>query len=180
MEEENKKLMTLIFPVREGEVLLGMKKVRWGAGNWNGFGGKVKVGDEKEEGEEDEAIESAAVRELAEEVGLIANSIEKKGVITFHNAKINTTAEVHVFTTDDFSGEPTESDEMTPQWFKVSELPLSEMWRADKEWVPRVFEEGEFKGEFFYNENDELVDFSVENTKEEEKELSPEPRITLR
>ena len=142
MENDNKKLMTLCFPMREGKVLLGMKKVRWGAGNWNGFGGKVKVGDEKETGAEDEVIEAAVVRELAEEVGLVANSINKKGIVTFHNAKGNWTAEVHVFTTDDFSGEPTESDEMTPKWFKASELPLSEMWRADKEWVPRVFEEG--------------------------------------
>lgn len=174
---EEKKLMTLCFPVREGEVLLGMKKLRFGAGNWNGYGGKVKIGDEKTEGEEDETIEAAVIRELMEEVGLTANSIEKKGVVVFHNAKDNWTAEVHVFTTDNFTGEPVESDEMAPRWFKVGELPLDKMWRADKEWVPEVFKPGRFEGEFFYDKEDNLTSFEVRSI---EPELSPEPKIPTR
>lgn len=47
------KLLTLVMVVQPGRVLLGMKKRGFGAGRWNGFGGKVHAG---------ETIEDAARR----------------------------------------------------------------------------------------------------------------------
>lgn len=47
------KLLTLVMVVQPGRVLLGMKKRGFGAGRWNGFGGKVQAG---------ETIEDAARR----------------------------------------------------------------------------------------------------------------------
>lgn len=47
------KLLTLVMVVQPGKVLLGMKKRGFGAGRWNGFGGKVQSG---------ESIEDAARR----------------------------------------------------------------------------------------------------------------------
>lgn len=47
------KLLTLVLVVQPGRVLLGMKKRGFGAGKWNGFGGKVQPG---------ETIEQAAHR----------------------------------------------------------------------------------------------------------------------
>lgn len=47
------KLLTLVLVVQPGRVLLGMKKRGFGAGKWNGFGGKVQPG---------ESIEDAARR----------------------------------------------------------------------------------------------------------------------
>lgn len=47
------KLLTLVLVVQPGRVLLGMKKRGFGAGKWNGFGGKVEHG---------ETIEQAARR----------------------------------------------------------------------------------------------------------------------
>ena len=47
------KLLTLLFVVESDRVLLGMKKRGFGAGRWNGFGGKVDL---------DETIEEAAKR----------------------------------------------------------------------------------------------------------------------
>lgn len=44
------KLLTLVLVVRPGRVLLGMKKRGFGAGKWNGFGGKVQQGETIEEG----------------------------------------------------------------------------------------------------------------------------------
>eukprot|EP00729_Bicosta_minor_P028396 gene28396-12164_t len=58
------KRLTLIL-LRELEtsrILLGMKKRGFGAGKWNGFGGKVEVG---------ETIVEGAVREMQEESGLV-------------------------------------------------------------------------------------------------------------
>lgn len=44
------KLLTLVLVVRPGRVLLGMKKRGFGAGKWNGFGGKVQPGETIEDG----------------------------------------------------------------------------------------------------------------------------------
>ncbi len=52
-ERPPNKLFTLLFVLRPGQVLLGMKKRGFGKGRWNGFGGKVHKG---------ESIEEAAIR----------------------------------------------------------------------------------------------------------------------
>ena len=39
-----RKVSTLVLLVRDGRALLGMKKRGFGAGKWNGFGGKVEPG----------------------------------------------------------------------------------------------------------------------------------------
>ena len=58
-----RKVMTNAFLLREStqglEVLLGEKKRGWMTGIWNGFGGKVEVG---------ESVPAAALRELQEGV----------------------------------------------------------------------------------------------------------------
>ncbi|XP_074821301.1 oxidized purine nucleoside triphosphate hydrolase isoform X1 [Natator depressus] len=68
------KLFTLVLVVEPQRVLLGMKKRGFGAGRWNGFGGKVQAG---------ETIEQAAHRELLEESGLTVDNLQKMGQITF-------------------------------------------------------------------------------------------------
>ena len=55
MKRPPNKLLTLLFVVESDRVLLGMKKRGFGAGRWNGFGGKVDKG---------ETIEEAAKRYL--------------------------------------------------------------------------------------------------------------------
>jgi len=57
----------LVFLCRPEEVLLGMKKVRFGAGKWNGAGGKVEAG---------ETTEMAAVRETEEELLVTPKSLQ--------------------------------------------------------------------------------------------------------
>jgi 8-oxo-dGTP diphosphatase/2-hydroxy-dATP diphosphatase len=47
------KLYTLVFVLKEEEILLGLKKRGFAEGRWNGFGGKVEIG---------ETIEDAAKR----------------------------------------------------------------------------------------------------------------------
>ncbi|MEK7607017.1 MAG: DNA mismatch repair protein MutT, partial [Patescibacteria group bacterium] len=39
-----RKLLTLCFIHQSPRILLGMKKRGFGAGRWNGFGGKVEAG----------------------------------------------------------------------------------------------------------------------------------------
>ena len=49
-------------------------------------------------------------RELKEESGLVAHTLDKVGVITFEFLNDPQLLDVHVFRTYDYSGKPTESD----------------------------------------------------------------------
>ncbi len=117
--------------VRNGnQILLGMKKKGLGAGKYNGFGGKV---------EQNETVEQGALRELREEVSLIAEQMEKHAELTFQFPhKPEWDQVVHVFVTDKWSGNPTESDEMKPEWFLTDRLPYQQMWASDAHWLPPV------------------------------------------
>ncbi|MEK7505534.1 MAG: NUDIX domain-containing protein [Patescibacteria group bacterium] len=128
--------VTLCFVLKGDEVLLGLKKVRFGSGYWNGFGGGI---------EEGESERDAACREVEEECELVVptESLKKVALIHFHFLdKPELDHEVHVFTTKIFSGEPKESEEMRPEWHPISNLPLQEMWPADQHWIPMVLSEG--------------------------------------
>jgi 8-oxo-dGTP diphosphatase/2-hydroxy-dATP diphosphatase len=94
--------------LKDNQILLGMKKRGFGVGRWNGFGGKVDEG---------ETIEQGAIRELKEETGIDAVNIKKVGILDFSFQNDNKILEVNVFKVIDFIGEPTESEEMKPQWF---------------------------------------------------------------
>jgi len=131
-----------------------MKKRGFGIGKWNGFGGKVKDG---------ESIEEAAKRELKEEIGVFAQKLEKRGILNFvfdHNPE--EILEVHVFDILDFEGEPIESEEMKPRWFKKEEVPFDSMWLDDKHWLP-IFSAGKkFRGSFHFADDSTLLDYKIE------------------
>lgn len=150
------KLMTLAFPLRGDEVLLGMKKNGFGAGRWNGFGGKVMAG---------EAIEAATRRELLEEAGIEANDIEKRAVHTFEFRDDPVFLEVHTFAVSNFSGIPRESEEMRPAWFKKSALPFAEMWPDDYLWLPGFLEGKTSRNWFLFKDKDVLLDYRMESVR---------------
>ena len=54
---------TLLFLIKpkEGRILLGMKRRKFGMGKWNGVGGKLLEG---------ESVRTAAMRETREEIGV--------------------------------------------------------------------------------------------------------------
>lgn len=149
-----KKLMTLVLVSRGGEVLLGMKKRGFGEGRWNGFGGKVHEG---------EAIEEAARRELDEEAGIAASALTNRGTLTFGFEGDPVSLEVHLFSAGDFSGEPRETEEMRPQWFRAGDLPFDSMWPDDRHWMPVFFANPgkRLKGEFLFKDANTLLKHSV-------------------
>ena len=69
-----RKILTLCIVHQHTKVLLGMKKRGFGAGRWNGFGGKL---------EEGESIEESIKREIKEEAGIDINDLNKIGIIEF-------------------------------------------------------------------------------------------------
>ncbi|KAG5280157.1 hypothetical protein AALO_G00085610 [Alosa alosa] len=151
------KLLTLVLVVQPGRVLLGMKKRGFGAGKWNGFGGKVQLG---------ETIEQAAHRELLEESGLTVDTLDKIGNIKFEFIGETELLDVHVFRADSFHGEPTESDEMRPQWFDCDKIPFSEMWADDILWFPMMLQKKKFLGYFKFQGHDLIVEHKLEEVNE--------------
>ena len=138
-------------------VLLGMKKRGFGAGRWNGFGGKVGA---------TETIENAAKRELREEAGIETEYLEKVGIIDFEFKGNPEILQVHIFRSNNFSGEPRESEEMKPQWFPVDEIPFKEMWPDDIYWMPLFLNRKKFKGKFLFGESDSILEKELSEVKE--------------
>ncbi len=124
------------------QILLGMKKRGFGEGRWNGFGGKLGEG---------ETIEQAAIREMQEEVGIVPLDLEERGVLNFEFENDPKILEVHIFRVTKFSGRPTESEEMRPQWFATDKIPFEQMWSDDIHWIPLLLADKKFKGTFLFD-----------------------------
>jgi 8-oxo-dGTP pyrophosphatase MutT (NUDIX family) len=112
-------------------VCLGQKKRGFAKGKWNGAGGKFSEG---------ETPERATIREVEEEfsVRIREENLRKVGVIEFYfREHPELDQRVHIFVTRAWDGEPTESEEMIPKWFPITEhdIPFSEMWLDDSYWL---------------------------------------------
>jgi 8-oxo-dGTP diphosphatase/2-hydroxy-dATP diphosphatase len=145
-------IQTLCVIYKHPKILLGMKKRGFGTGRWNGFGGKVKDGED---------IEEAAERELQEEIGIDAQEMEKIGIINFEFKNSDEMPEVHFFKVEDWNGEPRESDEMKPQWFNIDELPFDKMWPDDKHWMPLFLDDKKFSGKFMFDKSGNISDYDL-------------------
>lgn len=150
--EQKKKVLTLCLLHTDTHVLLGMKKRGFGAGRWNGFGGKVEKG---------ETIEEAARREFLEEAGLEIPILEKAGLMDFEFQGNPEILEVHIFRAREHVGEPKESEEMLPKWFHQDEIPFSEMWPDDPHWMPLFFAGKKFQGKILFGEGDSILEMNI-------------------
>eukprot|EP00405_Crypthecodinium_cohnii_P000329 CAMPEP_0194752836 /NCGR_PEP_ID=MMETSP0323_2-20130528/6726_1 /TAXON_ID=2866 ORGANISM="Crypthecodinium cohnii, Strain Seligo" /NCGR_SAMPLE_ID=MMETSP0323_2 /ASSEMBLY_ACC=CAM_ASM_000346 /LENGTH=351 /DNA_ID=CAMNT_0039670169 /DNA_START=1 /DNA_END=1056 /DNA_ORIENTATION=+ len=133
------KLYTLVF-VRcrsSKRVLLGLKKRGFGAGKWDGFGGKVEPG---------ETVVIGAARELEEESGLRVKPehLHYVGLLEFEYLSLPKLLQVHsyevsveeAFGSEALLPEATESEEMRPEWFSEANIPFDDMWQDSRWWVP--------------------------------------------
>ncbi len=155
MITQTKKPLTLclIHDVPNSRVLLGLKKLGFGAGRWNGFGGKLEKG---------ETILEAAKREVKEEAGVSVSDIEEVGRIDFEFKGNPEILEVHIFRTEEFTGKPIESDEMKPQWFNINEIPFDKMWPDDKYWMPLFLNKKKFTGYFLFGPGDSVLLYDLQ------------------
>lgn len=150
---------TLVFIQKKDKLLLGLKKRGFGAGRYNGFGGKVLEGEE---------VEDAARREIKEEIGVEVEDLEPAGELIFYPIKFPEGIKVYVFKALDFRGEPNESEEMKPEWFGVENLPYEKMWDADKYWMPLLLEDKRFVGTFRFDENDKTIEHILHQSIDDE------------
>jgi len=157
MPNEQRKILTLVLVQENERILLGMKKRDFGAGRWNGFGGKVEAG---------EGIEAAAARELKEEAGIEADVLERVGILDFIYGDNTEIMEVHIFRVEKFKGEPAESEEMRPQWFNIEEIPFDSMWPDDQHWLPLFLEAKKFQGRFLFDEKNNILEHWLEEIEE--------------
>lgn len=143
---------TLCLLIKGDNILLGMKKRRFGAGKWNGFGGKI----DKEKG--DKNIMDSLFRELKEEAGVSIKNPEQVGLMRFRFPyKSEWDQDVHLFLVKDWDGEPSESEEMLPKWFKFDEIPYKSMWDDDKHWLPLILANKKIEADFIFKEG-EIID----------------------
>jgi 8-oxo-dGTP diphosphatase/2-hydroxy-dATP diphosphatase len=148
-----KKIATVLVIIREGKVLLGLKKRGFGEGRRNGFGGKPNKG---------ESIEDAAIRETQEECGIIPKNISKYGTLDFEFAfNSDWNQQVHFFAATDFEGQPMETEEMKPGWFSFVEIPYNLMWPDDRFWLPLMLAGKKFSGKFVFGENNEILSYVI-------------------
>ena len=146
---------TLVFLIKDepsSEILLGLKKAGFAQGKLNGFGGKVENG---------ETIERAAVRELKEETGVQVSEqdLRRMAHLTFvFPAKPEWDQVVHVFLARQWEGEPAESAEMRPAWYRVSEIPFESMWQDDPHWLPLILRGKRIRARFTFQADNETVD----------------------
>ena len=141
---------TLLFVVREKEILLIRKKRGLGAGKINGPGGRLEPG---------ETVEACAVRETEEELVTTPTTPARAGLLQFQFID-GYSIHVHVFRSDDCDRVPQETDEAIPIWAPIDAIPFDEMWEDDRIWVPLMLERKLFHGRFLFDD-DAMVDYEL-------------------
>lgn len=89
---------------------------------WVGIGGKF---------EDKESPEECNLREVSEETGLTLKSSKYCGIVTFVSDKWETEY-MHIFHSDDFSGDIKECDEGVLEWVDIEKIYSLPIWEGDK------------------------------------------------
>ena len=146
---------TLCILKKEDSILLALKKRGFGEGKYNGVGGKI---------EENETPEEAMIRETQEEIHVTPTEYEKVGIVEFDEyikgKKENLV--FHLYIASKWLGEPIESDEMKPFWFKIDNIPYDKMFSDDKYWLPLIMEGKKIKAYFDFDENWNILSNRIE------------------
>ena len=139
-----------MFVIRGPEVLLIRKKRGLGAGNINGPGGKIDPG---------ESPLQCAIRETEEELHVTPANIRDAGTLRFQSDDFGKILG-YVFVAQDFSGTPTETDEASPIWTPLDQIPYHEMWQDDIYWLPHVLFGKSVDARFVFK-GEQLLDYQV-------------------
>lgn len=142
---------TLLFVVRDGQILLIHKKTGMGAGKINGPGGRVDAGETPLDG---------AVREVQEELCVTPTGVGRAGELFFQFVDGYAMHGI-VFTATGCTGDPCETHEAAPLWTSVDSIPYDRMWADDRLWLPLMLEGRGFRGYFIFD-GDAMLDARVD------------------
>lgn len=143
---EPREQATLLFVVKNGEVLLILKKRGLGAGKINGPGGRLDDG---------ETPYDCAIREVQEELRVTPTDVREVGQLRFQFVD-GLSIHGFVFRADDCDGTPEETEEAVPMWTPIDQIPFDRMWADDRLWIPLMLEEREFDGRFVFDDDEML------------------------
>ncbi|MCX6996298.1 MAG: 8-oxo-dGTP diphosphatase [Kiritimatiellaeota bacterium] len=132
---------TLLFVLRDSQILLIHKKRGLGAGKLNGPGGRLEPG---------ETPLAAAIRETQEEICITPTGVTAAGELLFQFAD-GFSIHGYVFTATGFEGEPRETDEAIPVWAPTDALPYHRMWADDRVWIPLLLQGKKFTARFLFD-----------------------------
>lgn len=146
---------TVCFILDKDKILLAMKKRGFGAGKWNGYGGKVNQG---------ENLTEAAIRETEEEIGVVlepANLINSGYIDFSYDQNPDWNQRMHIFVSKSWHGEPKESEEMAPKWFNLAKIPYARMWQDDKIWLPEILSGKKIEANFQFNKTGDIEKYNI-------------------
>lgn len=141
---------TLCHIERDGKYLMlhrVKKKNDLNQDKWVGIGGKF---------EDKESPEECNIRETLEETGLLLNSMRYCGIVTFVSDKWETEY-MHIFHSDDFSGELKDCDEGELCWVDIKEIYNLPIWEGDKIFLRLIEEKVPFFSLKLQYEGDKLI-----------------------
>ncbi len=133
---------TLMFVVQNDQILLIEKLRGIGKGKINGPGGKIDPGETPAE---------CVIRECQEELHITPSNPIKMGELWFKMSDIPD-IHCHVYTANEFDGEPTATEEAIPRWTPLKAIPWHRMWQDDQHWLPHMLDGREFLGKFVFEE----------------------------
>ena len=144
---------TLVFITRDDRVLLlrgSLQKHIW-ANKYNGIGGHI---------ERDEDVYSAALREIHEETRLEVENLRLVGLINIDGDQ-PTGIMLFVFTAESRSGDPSPSEEGTPEWIARDQLAHLDLVEDLPTILPRALDVPPHAPPFFahyrYDEQERLI-----------------------
>ena len=143
---------TLLFVLRDGQILLIHKKTGLGAGKINGPGGRIDPGESAQEG---------AIREVQEELCITPTGVRGAGELFFQFVD-GYSLHGSVFQATGFDGVLCETHEAAPLWTPVESIPYARMWADDELWLPLLLKGRGFRG-FFVFDGDTMLDSLVED-----------------
>lgn len=142
---------TLVHLIKDGKYLMLHRVKKEGDYNkdkWIGVGGKF---------EPRESPEECARRETLEETGLTIGKMDYRGIVTFVYQDI--TEYMHLFTSEDFSGEMKECDEGNLEWVGISEVCNLPIWEGDKIFFKLMEDDAPFFSvKLVYDDDGNLID----------------------
>jgi|GEM_PF-5393852 len=105
-------LVSVCFVVNGDKLLMMEHRGGFAKGFWSVLGGRMEPG---------ETPAQAAVRELQEESGLTATELRQAGYVWLY--QVNAITGMNLFVVTGFTGEIAGSDEGTPVWVPLADLP---------------------------------------------------------